>query len=175
VVEPGGRIHGTDPYAEPAGQRRDSRRFRGRLAATVTLWTAGVGRQRAGLTVASAMLADGEPPRLLGLIDPLSDLADALADTGRFTVQLLAYGQQRLAERFSGQLPAPGGVFAQDDWADTDWGPVVAGTPGWAGCRLDASTEFAWSLRIEATVEHLVLAADAPVLGHYRGRYQRLQ
>lgn len=170
-MEPGARIHGTDPYAAPAAQRRDSRRFRGRLAATATLWTAGTGRARAGLTVASTVLADGEPPRLLGLIDPLSDLADSVADAGRFTVQLLAYRQQRLAEQFSGRMPAPGGVFAQDEWADTDWGPVVSGTPGWLGCRLDASTEFAWSLRIEATVEHIVLAADDPVLGHYRGRY----
>jgi 3-hydroxy-9,10-secoandrosta-1,3,5(10)-triene-9,17-dione monooxygenase reductase component len=46
--EPGARIHSTDPFAVPDNEKSQVRRLRGRLAATVTLWTA---PGPAGLTV----------------------------------------------------------------------------------------------------------------------------
>lgn len=174
MSEPGAEIHAEHPYAAPAAGRRDSRRFRGRLAGSVTLWTAGDGRGRAGLTVASTVLVDGDPPRLLGTLDPLSDLVDALADAGRFTVQLLAYRQSWLADQFAGLAPAPGGLFAAGAWSDSPWGPVLADAPGWLGCRVDGTAEMGWSVRVDATVDRVVLSADEPALVHWRGRYHRL-
>ena len=69
------RIHATDPFATPEHERSPVRRFRGRLAAAVTLWTA---PGPAGLTVSSTLVADGEPGRLLGLLDDESDLWTAV-------------------------------------------------------------------------------------------------
>jgi len=48
-------------------------------------------------------------------------------------VTLLHSGDHLLADRFGGQLPAPGGLFAEGNWRDTDFGPVPAGAPTWAG------------------------------------------
>ncbi|MFD0823065.1 flavin reductase, partial [Micromonospora zhanjiangensis] len=102
--EPGGQIHHTDPFATPAGQRSPVRRFRGRLPAAVTLWTA---PGPAGLTVSSTLVADGDPARLLGLIDEDSDLWAAASAAGRFAVTPLGPGHRQLADRFAGLFPAP--------------------------------------------------------------------
>jgi flavin reductase (DIM6/NTAB) family NADH-FMN oxidoreductase RutF len=177
VIEPppGARIHGTDPFAAPQAQRSPVRRLRGRLAATVTLWTAlHPGGDRAGLTVSSTLVADGEPARLLGLVDPESDLFAAADAAGRFAVAPLGPRHRQLADRFAGLLPAPGGLFAADRWRDTPFGPVLADLGTWVGCRLDGAREFGWNLLVEATVERVEIGAeDAPLL-HHRGRYREL-
>ncbi|MFF5122885.1 flavin reductase family protein [Dactylosporangium aurantiacum] len=165
-------IHATDPFATPDDQRSPLRRLRGRLPAPVTLWTAGGGDTRpAGLTVSSMLVADGDPGRVAGLVDDESDLWTALETTGRFAVVPLAEGDNQLAERFAGLMPAPGGLFATGDWAHTPFGPVPRGYP-WAGCRLDRAAAFGWSLLVEATVEVVEPAEPAakPLL-HHRGRY----
>jgi 3-hydroxy-9,10-secoandrosta-1,3,5(10)-triene-9,17-dione monooxygenase reductase component len=171
-ADPGAEIHHTDPFATPAAQRSPVRRFRGRLASTVTLWTA---PGPAGLTVSSTLVAEGAPDRLLGLVDPESDLWAALADAGRFAVAPLGPPHRQLADRFAGLFPAPGGLFATGDWRSTPYGPVPADAGGWAGCRLDGSREYGWGLLVEATVETVELTGeDLPPLLHHRGRYREL-
>jgi 3-hydroxy-9,10-secoandrosta-1,3,5(10)-triene-9,17-dione monooxygenase reductase component len=119
-------------------------------------------------------VADGEPGRVLGLVDDESDFWDALERSGRFAVTPLTGDDQQLADRFAGLMPAPGGLFAAGDWAGTDYGPVPAGAGAWAGCRLDAHRPFGWSLLIEATIETVHLGDAATPLLHHRGRYRRL-
>ncbi len=80
-------IHDEHPFAEPQGRRDPVRLLRGRLGGAVSLWTAGAGRARAGLTVSSLLVLPGEPPRVLGLIDPDSDLADTLVGDGSAPVR----------------------------------------------------------------------------------------
>lgn len=169
--EAGARIHPTDPFATPDAQRSPVRRLRGRLAAPVTLWTA---PGPAGLTVSSMLVADGEPGRVVGLVDDESDLWDAMSGAGRFAVVLLGPDDRQLADRFAGLMPAPGGPFATGDWADTEYGPVPAHAGTWAGCRLDGSRPYGWGLLVEATVETVRLdAAPVPLL-YFRGRYRLL-
>ncbi|GLZ56467.1 flavin reductase family protein [Micromonospora sp. NBRC 107095] len=169
--EPGAEIHHTDPFAVPTGQRSPVRRLRGRLAAPVTLWTA---PGPAGLTVSSTLVAEGEPDRLLGLIDPESDLWAAVEESGRFAVTPLGPPHRQLADRFAGLFPAPGGLFATGDWVETSYGPVPADGSGWAGCRLDTAREYGWGLLVEATIEAVDLAEESVPLLHYRGRYHEL-
>ena len=170
-LEPGAQIHSSDPFATPEQDKSSVRRFRGRLAAAVTLWTA---PGPAGLTVSSMLVADGEPGRILGLIDAESEFWDAAAAAGRFAVVPLGAGDQQLADRFAGLMPAPGGLFAGGDWVATDYGPVPAGAGTWAGCRLESNTVTGWALLVEATIETVRLD-DMPVpLMHFRGRYRRL-
>ncbi|HCT80810.1 MAG TPA: flavin reductase [Micromonosporaceae bacterium] len=146
------------------------RRLRGRFAQTVTLWTA---PGPAGLTVSSCLVADGEPGKLLGLIDDESTLWTSLKSAGVFAVTPLTYGQQQLADRFAGLLPAPGGLFRQGEpWAETAFGPVLGET--WAGCRLDSAREFGWGLLIEATIAEITLGPTASPLLHHRGSYAQL-
>ncbi|KOX14681.1 flavin reductase [Micromonospora sp. NRRL B-16802] len=169
--EPGAEIHSTDPFATPSAQRSPVRRLRGRLAAPVTLWTA---PGPAGLTVSSTVVAEGEPDRLLGLIDPESDLWAAVEDAGRFAVAPLGPRHRQLADRFAGLFPSPGGLFALDAWTETPYGPVPADAGGWAGCRLDSAREYGWGLLVEATIESVDVTDDAPPLLHYRGHYREL-
>jgi flavin reductase (DIM6/NTAB) family NADH-FMN oxidoreductase RutF len=166
-------IHSDHPFAEPESERDPVRRLRGRLGGTVTLWTTGAERGRAGLTVSSVMVAAGDPGHALALVDPDSDFAEALQRTGRAVVQLLEWPHRDLAEAFAGLSPAPGGVFTLGTWADTDWGPRLEGTSAWAGVRLTGTSEVGWSLLLDTTIEHVAIGEEQEPLVHRRGRYVR--
>jgi 3-hydroxy-9,10-secoandrosta-1,3,5(10)-triene-9,17-dione monooxygenase reductase component len=168
---PGGRIHSSDPFAIPDQEKSAVRRLRGRLAAPVTLWTA---PGPAGLTVSSMLVADGDPGRVLGLIDEESDLWEAAERAGRFAVAPLGPADRQLADRFAGLMPAPGGLFAAGEWTPTDYGPIPAAAATWAGCRLVDSRPCAWALLVEGVVETVETGPAAAPLVHYRGRYQSL-
>ena len=167
-------IHAGHPFLPPEHERDPLRRLRGRVPAGVSVWTATDGDRRAGWTVSSFLLADGQPAQLLGLVDEESDLVDLLAGTQTLVVNLLAWEQRQLADVFAGLAPAPGGAFRLGRWTDSAWGPVLDGAVGWVGARLLAGpVEHAgWGRLLRARVEHVALdAADAPVLGSFRGRY----
>jgi len=165
-------IHDSHPFADPDPD--PARRFRGRLGGSVTLWTSGVGADRAGLTLTSIMVALGEPARVLGLVDPDSDLADAVEMTGTAVVQLLGWADRDLAEGFAGTAPAPGGVFRQAAFVDTAWGPRLEHADTWAGVRLESAVDVGWSRLLTGTVEHVAVGADADPLAHRRGRWVRV-
>lgn len=165
-------IHRSHPFADPDPD--PARRFRGRLGGTVTLWTAGSGTARAGLTVSSVLVALGEPPRVLGLVDPDSDLVEAVDESGRAVVQLLQWADRDLAESFAGTAPAPGGVFARATFVDTEWGPRLERAATWAGVRLESAVAVGWSRLLTCTVEHVEIGDDRESLGHRRGRFHRL-
>jgi len=168
-------IHASDPFATPEDQRSPVRRLRGRLPAPVSLWTAGAGAGRAGLTVSSLLVVDGDPGRVLGVIDPESELFAAIEDTGRFAVTRLDPDDQQRADRFAGLLPAPGGPFAEGAWRDTGYGPVPGGAPPtWAGCVLDAVRPVGYGMLVEAVIEQIEFGVSDAALGHFRGRYLRV-
>ena len=173
--EPGGQIHSTDPFAVAQSDRSPVRQFRGRLTAPVTLWTAyrvQPTAEPAGLTVSSILVADGEPGRLLGLIDPESDLWTAVSASGRFTVAVLGPQHEQLADQFAGLMPAPGGPFQGYTWQPTGYGPLLDGVDTWAGCTVDASRPYGWGRLVEATIVAVSIGSGAaPTLAHLRGRY----
>ena len=101
-------IHSSNPFAtEPDPVRR----FRGRIGGAVSLWTTGAGAARAGLSVSSLIVANGDPGRVLGLLDPDASLTESLLLTGLGVVQLLEWADRDLADAFGGVSPAPGGPF----------------------------------------------------------------
>lgn len=166
-------IHDTHPFADP--EPDPVRRLRGRLPAAVTLLTAGEGRERAGLTVSSLVVAHGPQGRVLALVDPDSDLADAVTGTGLAVVQLLGWSERGLAETFAGTAPAPGGLFRQASWEQTPWGPLLAGPRTWAGLRLEGSAEVGWSSLLTLVVDEVVAPEGVdPALLHHRGRFRPL-
>jgi flavin reductase (DIM6/NTAB) family NADH-FMN oxidoreductase RutF len=169
--EPGGRIHSTDPFAVPETEKSPVRRLRGRFAAPVTLWTA---PGPAGLTVSSAMIADGDPGRVLGLIDEESDFWEAVSAAGRFAVTPLAPDDRQLADRFAGLFPAPGGLFASGEWEQTVYGPVPTRATTWAGCVLDSSRPCGWAVLLDGVIETVRAGSAGLPLVHYRGRYAEL-
>jgi len=168
-------IHATDPFATPDDARSTIRQLRGRLPAAVTIWTAyGRDNRPAGLTVSSTVVAEGEPGHVIGVLDEESELYEALQSSGRFAVQLLRDGDGQLSDRFAGLLPAPGGLFADDAWDQTEFGPVRRGLGTWAGCALTDARPIGWGVLVEARVVRVELGDDAvPPLVRYRGRYVR--
>lgn len=168
-------IHDTHPFAASGQPRRPLRRFRGRLPAPVTIWAAVTERGPVGLTVSSVAVADGEPGEVVGLVDPASDLFDAVVANGRWAVSLLGYADRQLSDAMAGLAPAPGGPFRLAQWRDTEWGPVLAGSPGWLGARLlTEPVEAGWSMLVRGSVEHTEIdEAHAPV-AYVRGQYREL-
>lgn len=167
-------IHAEHPFRDP--EPDPVRRFRGRVGGTVSLWTAGDEKDRVGLTVTSFVVAAGDEPRVVGLLDPDADLTERLLTTCRAVVQLLAWEHRDLAEMFAGVAPAPGGAFRQAAFEQTGWGPRLASASTWAGVRLESEQQVGWSTLVTTVVEHLEVAdgaADAEPLRHHRGRYER--
>lgn len=166
-------IHSEHPFVPDPEARDQLRRFRGRLGPQVSLWTTGSGRAATGLTVSSMMVALGEPGHVLGLLDPDSDLADALAPGAGVAVQLLEWRHRDAAEQFAGQMPAPGGPVALNAHRETPWGPVLDQVTTWLGCRVSDQRDMGWSVEISAVVEQVTIGPDDAPLQHRRGRWVR--
>jgi flavin reductase (DIM6/NTAB) family NADH-FMN oxidoreductase RutF len=166
-------IHSTHPFADP--EPDEVRRFRGRLGGAVTLWTAGTDERRAGLTVSSLMVAHGESPRILALVDPDSDFVDVLDGTGRAVVHVLSWADRGLAEVFAGTAPAPGGMFRQAEFVATAWGPRLASATTYAHVVPVAGEPVGWSTLLTCRLEAAYVGdEDGPALGHRRGRFFEL-
>ena len=170
-------IHHSHPFAVGEQDRNPLRRVRGRMASPVSIWAATAHGTRAGWTLSSFLVADGDPGEVIGLIDEESPLADVLAESPTLTISLLGWGQRALADAFAGVAPAPGGPFALSNWQDTDWGPVLENSLGWIGARLKADPDHAgWGLLLRAVVERVEIQRDAAddLLCYVRGRYRSL-
>jgi 3-hydroxy-9,10-secoandrosta-1,3,5(10)-triene-9,17-dione monooxygenase reductase component len=127
-----------------------------------------------GLTVSSVLLSQGEPAMLAGLVSPDSDLVDALVanSSGRFVVHLLGGAHRRLAQHFSGELPAPADLLVT---APSTHGPVLQVVPDRIYCRMTASRAFGWSVLIEAEVEQTEVGEAANGLAWYHGTFHVLE
>jgi flavin reductase (DIM6/NTAB) family NADH-FMN oxidoreductase RutF len=166
------RIGGQPPFAVPPERRDPARRLRGRLVGPVTVWTAGQLPGGAGLTVSSVLVAEGQPARLLGLIDPTSALFEAAQETGAFVVHVLAVGDRALAERFSEIRPPIRGPFAGLKVAESPWGPVLGGSRPRAACRLARSAPVGHGELVEGVIEQLELPDLEDPLAYLHGSYR---
>jgi len=169
-------IHSEHPFVPPESERNPIRRLRGRLASPVSLLTAEHAGERAGLTVSSVLVVDGDPGQLLAVVDPASDLYDAVRGSGAAVLNLLGWPDRQLAEAFGYLAPAPGGPFRLAEWTVSEWGPVLSGATAWAGCRLAGEPERAvgWGVLLQLAIQSVTLGRDAAPLVHHRGRYVNL-
>lgn len=167
-------IHSHHPFLDPEGDRRVARRLRGRMPAPVTVWASTYQGSRAGLTVSSLLVADGEPARLVGLLDEESELWPLLRAGGLVAVSVLGPADEQVADVFAGLTPSPGGTFRTGHWVETGWGPVLTGRT-WAGARLAGEVRATgWSLLVDLTLEQVEFVDDAEpngALAYRRGRY----
>ncbi|MBA3350154.1 MAG: flavin reductase [Actinobacteria bacterium] len=161
-----------DPFADPPEARSPVRRFRGRLASGVTVWTAGSLEKPVGLTVTSMMVA--EPSMVFGLVNDLTGLWDAIQDTGAFVVHVLERNDRVLAETLAGLRPSPGGAFAGLDMVESDWGPVLVDKPTRAFCRYLKASPAGYGQLVWGDTERVELADLDQPLVNFRGRYRQL-
>jgi 3-hydroxy-9,10-secoandrosta-1,3,5(10)-triene-9,17-dione monooxygenase reductase component len=170
------RMGSQPPFAVPPERRDPARRLRGRLVAPVTVWTAGRPPGGAGLTVSSVLVAEGQPARLLGLIDPTSAFFEAVQETGAFVVHVLAAADRALAERFSEvRPPIRGPFFERLQVAESPWGPVLGGSRPRAACRLAGSTPVGYAELVEGMIEQLELVDLEDPLAYLHGGYRSVQ
>lgn len=160
-----------NPFVPPIEEREPLRRFRGRLAAPVTIVTAGDADRRAGLTVSSLFVIEGEPGGIHLVVGPVTDLWDVIEQTGRCVVHIAQASHRALSDIFAGLRPSPGGPFAAVDTTPSDWGPVITDMPDRAACSVLEMTEVGWSGVVETRVDRVELSEGGRPLIHHRGGY----
>ncbi len=169
-----GGVHDDHPFETPADQRDPARRFRGRLAAPVTVVTSGDADRRTGLTVSSLAIAEGDPSRVYFLLGSTTDLFYGLEETGKFVVHVLEAGDHAIADVFAGLRPSPGGRFAGLDVEQSEWGPVLTDVKTRAFCTYEGGDEETFFIVAEGVIDKLELSDIEDPLVYFRGRYRSL-
>lgn len=165
-------IHDGNPFAPTEDQ--PVRRFRGRLAAPVTILTSGEGEKRTGLTVSSLMVLEGDPALIYAVVGPNSDLYDVVSDFGHFTVHICEAGHEGIAEVFAGLRPSPGGMFANLEFEETKWGPALSDLSNRAYCDFRQIEPSGWTGLLVGEVDSVELATQLEPLVHVRGNYREI-
>jgi 3-hydroxy-9,10-secoandrosta-1,3,5(10)-triene-9,17-dione monooxygenase reductase component len=172
--DPKVRLRFEDPFATPIEDRRPDRQLRGRLVAPVAVLTAGSGEHRAGLTISSLLVAEGDPPHVLALVDPLSELRELAGETGAFLVHVLNEGEHRLAASFAGQYPAD--PFEGLELSLCAHGPRLAGDRTVVACRFIRAEPAGFQELVVGEIEQIEFASRrTAALARYRGQYRSVR
>jgi flavin reductase (DIM6/NTAB) family NADH-FMN oxidoreductase RutF len=166
-----GEIHDEHPFATPMELRDPVRRFRGRLAAPVTIITSGSGRGATGLTISSLIVAEGEPSYVHFLCGTTTDLWHAIEDTGKFIVHILEEDHRDLSDRFAGIRPSPGGLFADLAYAETEYGPAITSLESRAYCRYADKRDDPQHMLVHGEIDRVELHDLRDPLRYFRGEY----
>jgi flavin reductase (DIM6/NTAB) family NADH-FMN oxidoreductase RutF len=167
-------IHSEHPFVPGPDDRDPIRRFRGRLAAPVTIVTAGDEEKRTGLTVSSLFVVEGDPGLIHVVVTPSSDLWDVIATTEAFVVHVCRRSHRDLADVFAGLRPSPGSVFAGTEVTDSRWGPVLTALQDRAFCTLVDREEVGYSGIVRGTIDEVEIDNTTDPLLYFRGRYRDL-
>lgn len=167
-------IHSEHPFQPDPADHDLARRFRGRLAAGVTIVTAGPESERTGLTVSSLLVVQGEPAQAHLVVGPTTDLWAIAAESGRFVVHVCRYEDRHLADVFAGLWPSPGGLFATVATTQSEWGPVLTDLPDRAYCSFESRDEVGWSGLLVGLIEQVEVSDLEDPMVHYRSEYRRL-
>ena len=165
-------IHGDNPFVDDPDSRDPVRRFRGRLSAPVTIITSGGDHGRAGLTVSSLIVVEGNPGEVRAVVGPTTDLWEMVTDTGRFVIHICSERHRALAEVFAGLRPNPGGVFAGFAVTPTEWGPVFDDVGDRAYCSYRTREEVGYSGIVTGSIERVEAAELTEPLAYFRGKYR---
>lgn len=105
--------------------KEEFRSTMGLFAGAVTLITTGAGADRRGLTATAVCSLTDSPPSLMVCVNRESGTRDAIAENGRFSVQLLSNEDQDLAMCFAGAT----GAVGADKFLSGEWGECRGGQP----------------------------------------------
>lgn len=118
-------------YPDPLAD--DFRAAMRKLAATVTIITAGEGEARRGLTATAVCSMSVTPPSMLVCVNRFGAAHRAITDAGAFCVNILADDQRDVALRFAGQT----GEAGEDKFAPHGWTQLVTGAPALDGALVN--------------------------------------
>lgn len=163
-----------EPQAPPDGAvfRAAMRQFVG----TISVVTAGLGDNRAGLVATSAVAQSADPPTMLVCINRSAGLLPLLDTYRHFGVNFLHSGQQALAERFSGKT----GLKGNDRFDDAEWvtkatgAPLLDGAAAAFDCAITDMIERGTHVIVLGTVKAILTAPAEDALVYWHGAYHRL-
>jgi 3-hydroxy-9,10-secoandrosta-1,3,5(10)-triene-9,17-dione monooxygenase reductase component len=149
-------------------------RFRavmGHFATGVTVVTASGPEGPVGMTANAVCSLSLEPLLLLVCFDHEARTLPVVRETGRFGVNVLAAGQERLARLFASKAPEAA-KFAGVEHAVHDGIPVIEGVLAWVGCTLERLVPGGDHTIGIGAVTAAEFAGEAEPLIWYRGVYR---
>ncbi|ODT66033.1 MAG: flavin reductase [Pelagibacterium sp. SCN 63-23] len=108
------------------------------LAGAVSVLSVGGGDDRTGLTATSVSAFSAEPPTVGINVNTGSSSWGAIQRHGRFCINVLAAGQEHVAERFAGK----GGISGADRYTGAVWTRLVSGAPVLEGALTNIDCEL---------------------------------
>ncbi len=127
-----------------------------------------------GLTATSVTSLSADPPSLLVCVNRGAQIAAALSAGAHFSVNLLAAGQQEVAEAFGGQRVAKGVArFAFGGWYRSENEvPLLSGVNAAFECQVAELHDFATHHVVIGAIHDVRLPdVSAPALIYHDGRY----
>jgi flavin reductase (DIM6/NTAB) family NADH-FMN oxidoreductase RutF len=136
-----------------------------RLAATVTIITAGDEGVRHGMTATAVTSLTVSPPSLVVCINRSASIHDPAIRSGRFCVNVLACGHDHLVPVFGGRLEGEE-RFSTGDWlADAHGTPHLKDAQASLFCEVAGTMPHGSHTILIGNVERIVFsAAAAPLL-----------
>ena len=119
------------------------------------------------LTVSAFVSVSMYPPLLLVCIDEHAHLLPSLLEAGRFTVNLLAESQKRLAARFADKLPSADDPFTEGD-------PILRGSLASIVCTVWEAYPGGDHRIVVGRVERVEQGDDESPLLYHRRQYRGL-
>lgn len=165
----GNQIPGT--HADPAVVKRALRT----LGGGVSVITAGRGDERTGATVTSATGLSMDPPTMIVNINRSSSTWPAIQRHGHFCVNILAVGQEEIANRFAGI----GGIKGTARYEGAEWTTLISGAPVLAHAlsAIDCEVEEIIERHSHAIIlgrALAVLSGEGESLIYHNGGYGRV-
>jgi flavin reductase (DIM6/NTAB) family NADH-FMN oxidoreductase RutF len=129
--------------------------------------------RRAGLAATAVCSVSADPPTLLVCINSGASAHEPIRASGRFSVNLLASGQDSIARCFSGET----GLKVEERFTAGDWSPLVTGAPVLTGalvsfdCHLTELVTMATHSVFFGTVADIAFRSATRPLIYAHGTY----
>lgn len=91
--------------------------------------------ERVGFTANSITSVSLDPPLVLVCVDRASSSREAILESGRFAISLLARGQEEVAQSFAGDA-RDSRFEALPVWSGMEGVPILYGAIAWLDCRI---------------------------------------
>jgi 4-nitrophenol 2-monooxygenase / 4-nitrocatechol 4-monooxygenase, reductase component len=144
----------------------------GHFATGVTVITAVADGRPLGTTASAVTSLSLEPPMMLVCLDRESQTGQAVAEVGRFAVNILGEGQADLARRFA--TKAPNKFDGVQTRPGENGAPLLSDALATLECRVVEQTTGGTHVVFFGEVESGSARGGAP-LAYYRGQFGRLQ
>jgi flavin reductase (DIM6/NTAB) family NADH-FMN oxidoreductase RutF len=158
-------VHPPTPEAYKAAMRH--------FIGNVSVITVGLGADRSGLVVTSAISLAAEPPMVIACVNRTASSWPLIQRYRHFGVNFLGGDQQSIAERFSGR----GGIKGAERYDGNRWITMATGAPLLADaqvaldCELEDSIDKASHSILIGRIKALSVREGPDALAYWRGAY----